>query len=137
MEAALGALPNKVIEDAHVLIYRNLSQHNLTTYYKDRKWNGLGRGYSNGAYPFDHSSNVSIPSIKIVKRYSHNPLSLTFAYSFCSLQPCSQYTWYDTDLVILILRECGTRGNQYAVECRTAYCGDGCQPKLAHPIDLA
>jgi hypothetical protein len=59
VEGALGALPNKVIEDAHVLIYRNLSQHNLTTYYKDRKWNGLNRGFSNGAYPFDHQSNVS------------------------------------------------------------------------------
>ncbi len=59
VEAALGALPNKVIEDAHVLIYRNLSQHNLTSYYKDRKWNGLKRGFSDGAYPFDHQSNVS------------------------------------------------------------------------------
>ena len=56
LEKALNELPQKVIEDAHVLIYRNLSQHNLTTYYKDRKWNGLGRGYSNGAYPFDHAA---------------------------------------------------------------------------------
>ena len=62
LEKALNELPQKVIEDAHVLIYRNLSQHNLTTYYKDRKWNGLGRGYSNGAYPFDHRSNVSKPT---------------------------------------------------------------------------
>jgi hypothetical protein len=29
-----------------------------------------------------------------------------------------------------------TAGNVYALECKTAYCGAGCQPKLEHPLDF-
>ena len=85
LEKALNELPNKVVEDAHVLIYRNLSQHNLTTYYKDRKWNGLGRGYSNGAYPFHHASNVSHPARRLRTRYLPLCTPTVFAHGlfFC------------------------------------------------------
>ena len=48
-----------------------------------------------------------------------------------------KYTWYETDLVILITYAGpGTRGDQFALECRTAYCGDGCQPMMKHALDL-
>merc|ERR1712100_636742 len=41
------------------------------------------------------------------------------------------------DLVILITYAGAmTTGNQYALECRTAYCGAGCQPKLENPLDF-
>ena len=29
-----------------------------------------------------------------------------------------------------------TAGDVWALECRTAFCGAGCQPKLEHPLDL-
>jgi len=47
------------------------------------------------------------------------------------------YTWYDTDLVMLItLESAATTGNQYALECKTAYCANGCQPRMANALDL-
>ena len=51
--------------------------------------------------------------------------------------PIFNFTWYDTDLVILVTFDGAmTSGDQYAMECRTAYCGSGCQPKLKHPLDF-
>merc|ERR1719223_829198 len=51
--------------------------------------------------------------------------------------PAMNYTWYDTDLVVLITFSGPmTSGDQYALECRTAYCGAGCQPRLMYPLDF-
>merc|ERR1712022_41407 len=51
--------------------------------------------------------------------------------------PAYNYTWYDTDLVVLItFAGAMTSGDQYALECRTAYCGAGCQPRLMYPLDF-
>jgi len=99
VEEELNKLPNKVIEEASVVLYRNLSKYNYTTY-------GLGRERKKkwDKYPFTDATN---------------------------------YTWYDTDLVLLITFDGGmTAGDQYALECKTAYCDDGCQPKMATPIDF-
>jgi len=96
VEEELNMLPNKVIEEASVVLYRNLS-----------KYNGTGYGLVNkeyDQYPYTRESN---------------------------------YSWYDTDLVVLITFNGGmTSGNQYALECKTAYCADGCQPKMSSPIDF-
>jgi len=47
------------------------------------------------------------------------------------------YTWYDTDLVMLITFEsAATTGDQFALECKTAYCDNGCQPRMANALDL-
>ncbi len=98
VENALNSLPNKVIEDAQVTLYRNLSDYNTTSY-----GNAL-REKNKGTFPFTAESN---------------------------------YTWYDTDLVILVTyKGAMTTGDQYALECRTAYCGAGCQPKIEHPLDF-
>ena len=94
----LNGLPNKVIEEAEVVLYRNLSKYNGTGYVKS---NGL-----------------------VNKQYDQYPYTAE-----------SNYSWYDTDLVVLITYWGGmTTGNQYALECRTKYCGDGCQPKLSAPL---
>jgi len=101
VEQELNQLPNKVIEEAEVVLYRNLSKYNYTTY-------GLGRQRKKqwDKYPFTDANNWN-------------------------------YTWYDTDLVLLITYAGAmTSGNQYALECKTAYCDDGCQPKMATPIDF-
>jgi len=96
VEQELNQLPNKVIEEAEVVLYRNLSKYNGTSY-------GLVNKHRD-QYPFTAETN---------------------------------YSWYDTDLVILITYTGAmTSGNQYALECKTAYCADGCQPKLADPIDF-
>jgi len=98
VENALNSLPNKVIEEAEVVIYRNLSNYNTSTYGLDKQPHGTG------VFPYSKETN---------------------------------YTWYDTDLVILITYAGAmTTGNQYALECRTAYCGAGCQPKLENPLDF-
>jgi hypothetical protein len=95
VEEALNSLPNKVIEEAEVTLYRNLSKYNNTAY--------GGR-----------------------KNYQHYPYTAA-----------NNYSWYDTDLIVLISYSGSmTTGNQYALECRTAYCGAGCQPKLEHALDL-
>jgi len=44
---------------------------------------------------------------------------------------------YDTDLVVTItFNGAMNAGNVYALECKTAYCGSGCQPKMEHPLDF-
>ena len=47
--------------------------------------------------------------------------------------PTNQPTNQSNKTYFLFLQ---TTGNQYALECRTAYCADGCQPKLLHPLDF-
>jgi hypothetical protein len=94
VEDAINSLPNKVIEEAEVTLYRNLSKYNTTQYTNKHT----------DTYPYDEKSN---------------------------------YTWYDTDLVIKIsFAGAMTSGNQYALECKTAYCNAGCQPKIEHPLDF-
>ena len=39
-------------------------------------------------------------------------------------------------MILITYAGAGTRGDQLALECRTEYCGDGCQPKLQHSLDL-
>lgn len=108
VEDALNSLPNKVIDEAQVVIYRDHDDYNSTTYGLNpdgsgAKWLGRNNGFARGAFPFTSESN---------------------------------YTWYETDLVILVTYKGSmTTGDQYALECRTAYCGAGCQPKLEHPLD--
>jgi hypothetical protein len=104
VEEALNSLPNKVVEEAEVVLYRNLSKYNATTY----GLNGVPVSVSDKTYdqpyPFDRAYN---------------------------------YTWYDTDLVIKItFSGAMTTGNQYSLECKTAFCDAGCQPKLEHPLDF-
>jgi hypothetical protein len=104
VEEALNSLPNKVVEEAEVVLYRNLSKYNATTY----GLNGVPVSVSDKTYdqpyPFDRAYN---------------------------------YTWYDTDLVVLVtFHGSMTKGDQYALECRTAYCGSGCQPKVEFPLDF-
>jgi len=109
VEDAVNSLPNKVIEEASVVLYRNLSKYNATSYEQDasaaKKINvGAGVNAVPPAYPYDADMN---------------------------------YTWYDTDLVVLItFAGSMTSGDQYALECRTAYCGAGCQPRLMNPLDF-
>jgi len=97
VENALNSLPNKVIEDAQVTLYRDLPTYNRTTY-------GYQRFKKDGVFPYQQEFN---------------------------------YTWYETDLVMLVTYKGSmTTGDQYALECRTAYCGAGCQPKIEHPLDF-
>jgi hypothetical protein len=104
VEEALNSLPNKVVEEASVVLYRNLSKYNATNY-------GLG------------GQKVHLSNYPGDQNYPYDP-----AYN---------YTWYDTDLVMKITFNGGmTKGDQYALECRTAYCDAGCQPKLEHPLDF-
>jgi len=99
MEDALNSLPNKVIEEASVVLYRNLSKYNESTY----------------------ASN---------KNYMQS-------YPYGKANPEFNGTWYDTDLVVLItFAGAMTSGDQYSLECKTAYCGAGCQPKLEAPLDF-
>jgi len=102
VEKALNSLPNKVVEEASVVLYRNLSKYNATTY--------------------DAGEN---------KNYQQS-----VSYPYGKANPQYNYSWYDTDLVILISFEGSMNtGDQYALECKTAYCGAGCQPKLEHALD--
>jgi len=104
VEEALNSLPNKVIEEAEVVLYRNLSKYNATNYGLGGQKVHLSNYPGDQNYPFD---------------------------------PAYNYTWYDTDLVIKItFSGAMTTGNQYALECKTAYCDAGCQPKLEHPLDF-
>jgi hypothetical protein len=97
VEEALNSLPNKVIEEAEVTLYRNLSKYDNSTY------GGQNKNWQKG-FPYTAANN---------------------------------YTWYDTDLVVLISYSGSmTTGNQYALECRTAYCGAGCQPRLENALDF-
>ena len=111
MEKALNSLPNKVIEQAEVVVYRNLSKYNATDYY--------GKHFQN---------------LGFVDKFNQ-PFSKFFPYG--PANPEFNYTWYDTDLVVLVTYAGAmTTGDQYALECRTAYCGAGCQPKLENPLDF-
>jgi hypothetical protein len=102
MEDALNSLPNKVIEEAEVVLYRNLSKYNSSSY--NSQYN---KKYQDVAYPYGNAN------------------------------PEYNFTWYDTDLVVVIsYTGAMTTGNQYALECKTAYCGAGCQPKLESPLDF-
>jgi hypothetical protein len=103
LEIALNSLPNRVIEDVTVMLYRNLSKYNASTYYSNKNYGNA----VNAPYPFGRANS----------QYN--------------------YTWYDTDLVALISYSGSmTTGDQYALECKTAYCGAGCQPKLENPLDF-
>jgi hypothetical protein len=103
LEDALNSLPNKVIEEAEVVLYRNLSKYNSSTYNSEHN-----------------------------KKYE-----VTAAYPYGNANREYNFTWYDTDLVVLITYAGAmTTGNQYALECKTAYCGAGCQPKLENPLDF-
>ena len=104
VETALNNLPNKIVEEAEVTLFRNLSKYNATVYNAQTNSGAIGyKIHNDKPYPYD---------------------------------PAFNYTWYDTDLVIKItFAGAMTTGNQYALECKTAYCGAGCQPKLEHPID--
>ena len=102
VEAEINALPNKVVESAQVVMYRNLSKYNVTAYSKHLK-NDRNVHYD-AVYPFDPDFN---------------------------------YTWYDTDLVIMVtFYGAMNAGDVYALECKTAYCSAGCQPKMEHPLDF-
>jgi len=99
---AINSLPNKVIEDAEVILYRNLSKYNASQY-RHQEYLEKPKNYMID-YPFEKNYN---------------------------------WSWYDTDLVILITYAGAmTTGNQYALECKTAYCADGCQPMLTSPLDF-
>jgi len=109
VEDALNSLPNKVIEDATVTLYRNLSKYNQTNYRRMDIQHGdddpTGRKHYKLNYPY--------------------------------IEPQFNYTWYDTDLVLLVTYNGAmTSGDQYALECKTEYCADGCQPKLEFALDL-
>ena len=105
-------IPNKVIEQAEVVVYRNLSKYNSTSYY-----------------------GKSFHKMRIQDLYG-KPFSKLYPYGPANSQ-FSNYTWYDTDLVIKIsFAGAMTSGNQYALECKTAYCNAGCQPKIEHPLDF-
>jgi len=104
---ALNSLPNKVIEEAEVVLYRNLSKYNQTAAasYENRNQ----KLWKNPIYPYTQNSETSM----------------------------FNYSWYDTDLVILITYSGSmTTGDQFALECKTAYCDAGCQPKLDSPLDF-
>jgi hypothetical protein len=104
VEEAINSLPNKVIEEAEVMLYRNLSNYNATTYHMAASDAKAGTKVARPQYPYD---------------------------------PAMNYTWYDTDLVVLITYSGAmTTGNQYALECKTAYCAAGCQPRLEFGLDL-
>jgi len=104
VEAALNSLPNKVVEEATVVLYRNLSKYNATEYGLNGVPVSVSDKLYDQAYPFDSAYN---------------------------------YSWYDTDLVVLVTFHGGmTKGDQYALECRTAFCGSGCQPKVEFPLDF-
>ena len=95
---ALSALPNKVIEDVDVVLYRSI---NITEPIS---------GMSN---PYNNLQTRVIPA---------------------GVTPGD---WYSTDLVILVTYSGAmTTGDQYALECKTAYCGAGCQPLLSAPLDF-
>jgi len=100
--SALSDLPNKVIEDVEVNLFRNLSTNENPALY-----------------------SLIGPSYGIrLKEY------LSFPH-------VSPDIWWSTDLVILITYSGAmTTGDQYALECKTAYCGAGCQPMLTAPLDF-
>jgi len=104
VETAINNLPNKVIEEASVVLFRNLSKYNSTVYNAHQNSGAVGyKIHNDKPFPYD---------------------------------PAFNYTWYDTDLVVLVTFDGAmTSGDQYAMECKTAYCGAGCQPKLEHPLD--
>jgi hypothetical protein len=100
VQVAINELPNKVINGAEVVLFRNLSKYNVTEYAQHQAV--PGRHYDS-PYPFD---------------------------------PAYNYTWYDTDLVILITFDGPMNaGDVLGLECRTALCGSGCQPKISAPLD--
>jgi len=93
---ALSALPNKVIEDLEVNLYRNLT------------------------------NTRDVPGV--INPYKNVNTRVGFGGTF---------DWYSTDLVILITYSGAmTTGDQFALECKTAYCGSGCQPLLSAPLDF-
>jgi len=106
---ALNKLPNKVIEDAEVVLFRNISKFPDQADWKTKLLakHKLGHGMKDKkklGYPADPKMN---------------------------------YTSYAHDLVILVTYSGAmTTGNQYALECKTAYCSDGCQPRLLNPLDF-
>jgi hypothetical protein len=66
----------------------------------------------------------SLPTKLYDREFPFNPLE-------------KNYTWYDTDLVILItFASAATSGDQYALECNTQYCGAGCQPVMTQALGL-
>jgi len=90
--SALSDLPNKVIEDVEVNLYRNLSKATADAF--------------------------TFGSVRLYPNIDGN-------------------AWYSTDLVILITYSGAmTTGDQFALECKTAYCGAGCQPMLTEPLDF-
>jgi hypothetical protein len=105
LEEALNSLPNGAIGDASVVLYRNLSNFNGTSFAQKQRASKSGGGNGgSGSFPYD---------------------------------PLMNYSWYDTDLVALVtFNGPMNRGNQFALECRTAYCGAGCQPLLNNPLDF-
>jgi len=91
VEDALNSLPNKIIQDITVQLYRNLTNTRLD----------------------------------VINPYLNVHTSVDAG------------TWYSTDLVILVTYSGSmTSGDQYALECKTAYCGAGCQPMLSAPLDF-
>jgi len=80
--------------------------------------------------------NLSKYNVTEYASHAADNLHQTYASPY-PFDPAFNYTWYDTDLVVTITFNGGmTAGDVYALECKTAYCGSGCQPKLEHPLDF-
>jgi hypothetical protein len=106
--SALSELPNKVIEDVDVVLFRNMSN------------DGWGRGPSNK-----------------VRKAAFATHKLGAGYIGKHAGAGEKVMWYSNDLVILITFSGSmTTGNQFALECKTAYCDAGCQPKIHQPLDF-
>jgi len=119
LEDALNSLPNKVIEDAHVTLFRNI-KFNLNEDPDDMEILG--------------SKTEGVDNSASTKLYKKNAV-----YPYTEEQNIADfnYTWYANDLVMLVTYAGSmTQGDQYALECKTAYCSDGCQPKLQNPLDF-
>ena len=90
VENAINSLPNKVIEEAEVTIYRNLSKYNETTYGQRGE---LSRGDSRdrGVYPYTPASNYTWYEHDLIILVTYAGAMVSSARSAATPDPLTQW----------------------------------------------